>query len=614
MGGNASGTEVRVPNDALTSEVTVSITEHLVPAHPKLLSVDEAASLGQDTVAEIYRQHISPGQWTAFALLGFDRITIDHAEDVYYVDRSGRRILDFFGGFGAMALGHNHPRVLAVRRRFQEQQRHELALTLPSQYVAALSRNLATLAPEGLDRVMLYCSGSEAVEAALKLAERAQGPRRAKVAYARNSFHGKTIGALSVTDSEFYRGRFEVLPRRQAVPFGDAAALEELLRRERGIGVLILETVQGGAGVVLPPPGYLEQVRRLCDRYGVLWIADEVQCGVGRTGRFFAFEHAGVTPDIVTLAKALGGGKTAISAVLAGHEIHDRAYGGARNARPSTHRDDRGTAALRELDGGESDSARGTCDEHPLRPDPGAVQHVLRSRVGARYSRELLVAPVTTNGMRLLRGRDRELREPAVAFAAEGPALERPVADRRAQHVPHEDAFADAIARDPLAHIDDATADVGTLDARELESGTRPSGIDVVDGVEPARAALTGLSGDGPRIPPDPGVHVGVVDPGGGDLDQHLPALRVRNPHVGPVLEFVQSAMPGEQDGGHRRWQQEFGSLRRFSAAVDQTSALAACCEASSGRPRSAEAGWSGRVRFRPAPNSFSRRVTALRS
>ncbi|MBB5157137.1 aspartate aminotransferase family protein [Saccharopolyspora phatthalungensis] len=310
----------------------MSITGRLIPAHPELLSVDEATRLGQDTVAEIYRQHISPGQWTAFGLLGFDRIAVDHAEDVYYVDRSGRRILDFFGGFGAMALGHNHPRVLEVRRRFQEQQRHELGLTLPSQYVAALSRNLATLAPDGLDRVMLYCTGSEAVEAALKLAERAQGPRRAKVAYACNSFHGKTIGALSVTDSEFYRGRFEVLPRRQAVPFGDAAALEDLLRRDRGIGVLILETVQGGAGVVLPPPGYLEQVRRLCDRYGVLWIADEVQCGVGRTGRFFAFEHAGVTPDIVTLAKALGGGKTAISAVLAGHEIHDRAYGGARNA------------------------------------------------------------------------------------------------------------------------------------------------------------------------------------------------------------------------------------------------------------------------------------------
>ncbi|WP_202798993.1 aspartate aminotransferase family protein [Saccharopolyspora spinosa] len=310
----------------------MSIAEQLIPAHPELLSVDEATQLGQDTIAEIYRQHISPGQWTAFGLLGFDRITIDHAENMHYVDRSGRRILDFFGGFGTMALGHNHPRLLDVRRRFQEQQRHELGLTLPSQYVAALSRNLATLAPEGLDRVMLYCTGSEAVEAALKLAERAQGPRRAKIAYAHNSFHGKTIGALSVTDSQFYRGHFEVLPHRHAVPFGDTPALEDQLRRDPGIGVLILETVQGGAGVVLPPPGYLKQVRQLCDRYGVLWIADEVQCGVGRTGRFFAFEHAGVTPDIVTLAKALGGGKTAISAVLAGHEIHDRAYSGARNA------------------------------------------------------------------------------------------------------------------------------------------------------------------------------------------------------------------------------------------------------------------------------------------
>ncbi|GAA2793359.1 aspartate aminotransferase family protein [Saccharopolyspora taberi] len=307
-------------------------TEHLAPSRPGLLSVDDAVRLGRDAIGRLYRQHVSPGQWAAFGLLGLDRITVDHAEDVHYVDRSGRRILDFFGGFGAMALGHNHPRLLAVRRGFQDQQRHELGLTLPSQYVAALSRNLAMLAPEDLDRVMLYCTGSEAVEAAIKLAERAQGPRRAGVAYARKSFHGKTIGALSVTDSRFYRGRFEVLPRRRAVPFGDAEALEELLRRDRGIGVLILETVQGGAGIVLPPPGYLQRVRELCDRYGVLWIADEVQCGVGRTGRFFAFEHAGVTPDIVTLAKALGGGKTAISAVLARRDLHDRAYGGTRGA------------------------------------------------------------------------------------------------------------------------------------------------------------------------------------------------------------------------------------------------------------------------------------------
>ena len=310
----------------------MSITEQLVPARPELLSVDDATQLGKDTIAEIYRRHISPGQWNAFGLLGFDRIAIDHADGVHYVDRSGRRILDFFGGFGAMALGHNHPRLLEVRRRFQEQQRHELGMTFPSQYVAALSRNLATIAPDDVDRVMLYCTGSEAVEAAIKLAERAQGPRRAGVAHARNSFHGKTIGALSVTDSEFYRGRFEVLPRRHPVAFGDADALERLLHRDRSIGVLILETVQGGAGIVLPPPGYLQRVRELCDRYGVLWIADEVQCGVGRTGRFFAFEHAGVTPDVITLAKALGGGKTAISAVLARSEIHDRAYGGTRSA------------------------------------------------------------------------------------------------------------------------------------------------------------------------------------------------------------------------------------------------------------------------------------------
>jgi ornithine--oxo-acid transaminase len=309
------------------------------PAKPDLLTVSEAQQLDQATIAELYRQHINPGHVATLSLLGFDRVVVDRAEDVYYIDRDGRRILDFFGGFGSIALGHNHPRLLAVRGKFQEERRHEIAMAFPSQYAAALSRNLATLAPADLDRVMLYCTGSEAVEAALKLAERAQPPGRTTVAYAENSFHGKTIGALSVTDSSFYRSRFALPGRRRRVPFGDAEALEAALRTHRDIGVLILESVQGGAGVVVPPVDYLRDVRELCDRYGVLWVADEVQCGVGRTGRFFAFEHADVVPDVVTLAKSLGGGKAAIAAVLARRAVHDRAFGTPRSARihgPST--------------------------------------------------------------------------------------------------------------------------------------------------------------------------------------------------------------------------------------------------------------------------------------
>jgi acetylornithine/succinyldiaminopimelate/putrescine aminotransferase len=246
---------------------------------------------------------------------------------MYYYTKQGKKVMDFFGGFGALALGHNHPRILATRKKFEEEKRHEIAISFMSQYAVALAHNLAAIAPGDLDMVFLGSTGSEAVEAALKLAQKAVGPKRRKIAYAEKSFHGKTIGALSVTDSTLYRSSFELLPDRVCIPFGDAGALENALANDNEIGVLILETIQGGAGIVTAPPEYWVQLRRLCDQYKVIWIADEVQCGVGKTGHFFAFEHYGVIPDIITLAKSLGGGKTAIGAMISSKPLFLKAYG-----------------------------------------------------------------------------------------------------------------------------------------------------------------------------------------------------------------------------------------------------------------------------------------------
>lgn len=295
-------------------------------------TVEDAKRLDIPAVTDLFKQHLNPGQYHYMKLLGFHRVLIDRAEGMYYYTRDGRCILDFFGGFGSLALGHNHPRVIAARKRFQDEQRHEIAMAFMSQYAAALAANLAELAPPGLDMVFLGSTGSEAVEAALKLAERTQGPKRPTVVHAQQSFHGKTRGALSVTDSPFYRGEFRLLDNTRTVPFGDAEALESVLAADPSIGALILETVQGGAGIVTAPSGYWEAVRRLCNRHRVLWIADEVQCGVGRTGRFFAFEHGGAAPDIVTLAKSLGGGKSAIGAMIARREVYMKAYGSPKTA------------------------------------------------------------------------------------------------------------------------------------------------------------------------------------------------------------------------------------------------------------------------------------------
>lgn len=299
---------------------------------PSLMTVDDAKALPCEKVREIFERHLNPGQLHFMKLLGFDQVLISRAEGMYYYDQSDRPILDFFGGFGSVAYGHNHPRILAARAKFAQEKRHEICMAFMSQYVTALAHNLATIAPGDLKNVFFTNCGSVANEAALKLCERYAGPKRSKIAYASNSFHGKTRAALSVTDSEFYQNGFTLLPNRQRVKFGDLDSLEQAFKSDPSIGTFIVETVQGGAGIVTAPASYWQGVRELCTKHDVIWFADEVQCGIGRTGKFFAFEHYGVVPDIVTLAKSLGGGKTAIGAYLARREMHQRAYGPSKVA------------------------------------------------------------------------------------------------------------------------------------------------------------------------------------------------------------------------------------------------------------------------------------------
>ncbi|MGE0280978.1 MAG: aspartate aminotransferase family protein, partial [Rhizobiaceae bacterium] len=162
--------------------------------------------------------------------------------------------------------------------------------------------------------------------------ERAAGPKRPKIVYAENSFHGKTKGVLSITDGQLYRGDFKLVNNNVRVPFGDIDAIENAFRSDPEIGVVVLETVQGGGGIVQAPAEYWQKLRRLCDQYGVLWVADEVQCGYGRTGRFYAFEHYGVVPDVTALAKSLGGGKAAVGAMIAKRDVYMKAYGTPKTA------------------------------------------------------------------------------------------------------------------------------------------------------------------------------------------------------------------------------------------------------------------------------------------
>ncbi len=152
---------------------------------------------------------------------------------MFYIDQNGRKILDFFGGFGSLAFGHNHPRIVGARKQFQDEKRHEIAIAFLSQYAAALAKNVAACSPGDLDMVFLGSSGSEAMEAAIKVAERASGRKNCKIVHAENSFHGKTKGVLSITDSPLYKGEFKLVENTYRVPFGELAALTAVVRSDR---------------------------------------------------------------------------------------------------------------------------------------------------------------------------------------------------------------------------------------------------------------------------------------------------------------------------------------------------------------------------------------------
>jgi len=301
-------------------------------AKPDLITVEQAKAMSIGDITTAFKEHLNPGQLHFMKLLGFHKVKIESAEGMFYTDQNGRKILDFFGGFGSLAFGHNHPRIIDARQKFQDEKRHEIAIAFMSQYAAALAKNIAACSPGDLNMVFLGSSGSEAMEAAVKLAERAAGPKRPKVVYAENSFHGKTKGVLAITDGQLYRADFKVTDNTVRVPFADIDAVENAFKSDPEIGVIVLETIQGGGGIIQAPAEYWQKLRALCDKYGVLWVADEVQCGYGRSGRFYAFEHYGVVPDVTALAKSLGAGKAAVGAMIARREVYMKAYGTPKTA------------------------------------------------------------------------------------------------------------------------------------------------------------------------------------------------------------------------------------------------------------------------------------------
>jgi putrescine aminotransferase len=240
-------------------------------------------------------------------------------------DADGKVYLDFVAGFGSLNLGHNHPAVVSAVRAALDEQAPGFAQSAINPLAAALAEQLVSLAPPGLEMVFFANSGTEAVEAGLKLARAATG--RPGLLHCERSFHGKSLGSLSVTGNPTYQRPFApLLSDCQTIPFGDLEALEHALHTRR-FAAFIVEPIQGEGGMIVPPTGYLRAAQDLCRAAGTLLIVDEVQTGLGRTGTLFAVEEEGVEPDVLTLAKSLGGGLVPLGAMLARRDLWTKAYG-----------------------------------------------------------------------------------------------------------------------------------------------------------------------------------------------------------------------------------------------------------------------------------------------
>jgi ornithine--oxo-acid transaminase len=277
---------------------------------------------------KLYGRNINPQLVRVLRSIGFDREYV-RAEGVYLYDSDGRRYLDLLSGFGVFALGRAHP---VLKRALHDAIDADLAslvqmdaALLPGLLAEAL---LARCGPQ-MGRVFFTNSGAEAVEAALKFAR--LSTKRSRVVFCDHAFHGLTFGALSANGgSEFRRGFGPLLPGFQQVPFGDAGALERALSK-RDVAAFVVEPIQG-KGVNMAPLSYWDAAQELCRRYGTLLIVDEVQTGLGRTGKLWAHEHYGLVPDIITTSKALSGGFVPVGAMICSTAASDAVYSSMERA------------------------------------------------------------------------------------------------------------------------------------------------------------------------------------------------------------------------------------------------------------------------------------------
>ncbi|HVO18114.1 MAG TPA: putrescine aminotransferase [Anaeromyxobacter sp.] len=283
----------------------------------KTLSAEERKRIVAESV-QLWNEHVNAGFLQYRKSVSTDYTAVEwEDEGAVFRDVNGKEFIDMLGGFGIYVTGHRHPKVLkAVTDQLQKQAIHSQELIDPLRtYLAKL---VAMITPGDLTFSFFSNSGTESVEGCLKMAMLTTHRRR--LVGTTGAFHGKTLGSLGGTSKAFFREPFLPLLDWTHVPFGDAEALAMILKSGDFTGdrvaAVVIEPIQGEGGINVAPPGYLAKARELCDQYGAMLVFDEVQSGMARTGKMFACEHDGVTPDLMALGKGFGGGVMPIGAVV----------------------------------------------------------------------------------------------------------------------------------------------------------------------------------------------------------------------------------------------------------------------------------------------------------
>lgn len=270
----------------------------------------------------LHEQYLNNQMVRVLQTIGYDR-NYNKALGQYLYDQNNNEYLDCLSGFGVFAVGRNHPTVISALQETLTLELPNLVQMDVSLLSGLLAKNILATTPDNLNKMFFCNSGTESVEAAIKFAR--YTTKREKIVYCAHGYHGLTMGALSLVGDDIFREGFgPLLPNCSAIPFNNLDALETALHN-KDVAAFIVEPIQG-KGVNLPDDNYLPEVERLCKKYGTLFVADEVQTGIGRTGKFWAIDHWQVKPDMICMAKALSGGFVPVGGVAMSNKIMDTVF------------------------------------------------------------------------------------------------------------------------------------------------------------------------------------------------------------------------------------------------------------------------------------------------